>query len=40
MNSSVGTEEYALYQQALRQAAKIERRSTATDDNKENSEQQ
>ena len=40
MNNSVGAEEYALYQQALRQAAKVERRDTASDDNKENSEQQ
>lgn len=31
MDSSAGNESYALYQQALRQAAKVERRDTTTD---------
>ena len=42
MNTSVGGEEYSLYQQALRQSAKVEKRTavTSTVENKESSEQQ
>lgn len=40
MDGSAGNEEYALYQQALRQAAKVERKDTATTDKETESELQ